>query len=485
MVNMRLTQKVFTDLAIWMLCFGFAIGLVFPFFVILLGVPADTAITMKFFMACVGAGLTAGCINFWMSRTVVGSRLRLLTTVGERMRTLAETMRGAPSVSLEKFFEWLGSEMPCGGGGCHVEVDSSDEIGQSAQTFNLLADTLQQTVTAERVAIAFSSMVSKHLDMTALCEQALRFWLKVFRAEAGLIAVVKEDDLELGASLHIRDPKFVKNSSHVAEALKSGKVIQTSAPEGISVDHVIGEHPAVHVNVVPILYKNTPLAAVVLVAGDALDKEDQRRLEMIRTPFAIALNNTMTHGHLRILASQDPLTGTYNRGFGLGRLREEYTRALRSETPLGVLMLDIDHFKNINDSFGHMVGDRVLKRITTTVKTILREGDVIVRYGGEEFLMVLPAAAGCDLFKIGDRLRRGVENLVFNEGEQSFNITVSIGGVSYPEMDVQSEEEMVRFADEALYRAKETGRNRIEIYSAASNAACPMARKRRRGSDSH
>jgi two-component system, cell cycle response regulator len=475
--HMRITRKVFTDLAVWMVCFGLAIGVVFPFFIILLGVSSHIAITPKFFMACLGAGIAAGGINFWLARAVLGGRLRVLSTVGERMRNLADTMRSAPPVSMEEFFTWMDAESPCGVNGCHVEVDSTDEIGESAKTFNLLADTLRRTVTAERIVNAFAHMVSKHLELSSLSEQALLFWTRVFKAEAGLIAVIKEEVIEISASRHIRNLEAVKGSSHLAECLKTGKIIESPIPENVSVDHVVGEHLARHVYITPVYYKNTPLGAVLLATAEPLTEEDYRRMEMIRTSFAMALNNTLTHCRLRLLASLDPLTGIYNRGFGLNRLREEFKRSLRSGAPLGVLMFDIDHFKSINDTFGHLVGDRVIKRITGTVRTILREGDIMIRYGGEEFLLVLPAAAGSDLLKIGERIRRGIETLIISEADISINITISLGGVSWPEMDVQSEEELVRHADEALYKAKESGRNKVEMYSVFPNAHYPKAKR--------
>ena len=88
----------------------------------------------------------------------------------------------------------------------------------------------------------------------------------------------------------------------------------------------------------------------------------------------------------------DPLTDAYNRRFGLARLREEFSRAVRAENPLGILMLDLDHFKAINDTYGHLVGDRVLRAVATACRRVVREGDILIRYGGEEFLVLLPGA---------------------------------------------------------------------------------------------
>lgn len=163
------------------------------------------------------------------------------------------------------------------------------------------------------------------------------------------------------------------------------------------------------------------------------------------------------------LAALDPLTGVYNRRFGLGRLHEEFERAVRANTPLGVLMLDIDHFKNVNDTYGHLVGDRLLKSVVGIARMILREGDILVRYGGEEFLAVLPAASTDDVRLIGERIRRAIEESSIAEGQQTIRVTVSLGGSAYPSQNVEKAEALVQFADDALYRAKDTGRKRLKL----------------------
>ena len=159
----------------------------------------------------------------------------------------------------------------------------------------------------------------------------------------------------------------------------------------------------------------------------------------------------------------DPLTGVYNRRFGLGRLHEEFERSIRSTIPLGLLMLDIDHFKSVNDTYGHQAGDRILKSIAAIIKTILREGDILVRYGGEEFLAILPAAASEDLELIGERIRRSVEESAHPYESQTIRVTISIGGAAFPNQNVEKESTLLQLADDSLYKAKETGRNRVVV----------------------
>ncbi len=171
----------------------------------------------------------------------------------------------------------------------------------------------------------------------------------------------------------------------------------------------------------------------------------------------------LAHDRLQRLAALDPLTGVFNRRFGLGRLHEEFERSIRSSIPLGLLMLDIDHFKSVNDTYGHQVGDRILKSVASIIRSILREGDILVRYGGEEFLAILPAASSEDLRLIGERIRRATEESAHPEGDQTIRVTISIGGAAYPNQNVEKESSLLQLADDSLYKAKETGRNKVVV----------------------
>jgi two-component system cell cycle response regulator len=128
-------------------------------------------------------------------------------------------------------------------------------------------------------------------------------------------------------------------------------------------------------------------------------------------------------------------------------------------------MLDLDHFKVVNDTYGHLVGDRVLRAAAAACRRIIREGDVLVRFGGEEFLILVPGAAHADLAELGERVRRAIAATVVAEGDQRISITVSIGGASFPERGAESSDALVDLADTALYAAKAAGRDRVQLSS--------------------
>ena len=179
--------------------------------------------------------------------------------------------------------------------------------------------------------------------------------------------------------------------------------------------------------------------------------------------LAVALNNSLNHEDLQRVAALDPLTGVYNRRFGLQRLTEEFGRSIRSGDPLGVLMLDLDHFKAVNDTYGHLVGDRVLQTVVRAARQVLREGDVLLRYGGEEFVIVLPGAGRDDLVQMAERVRRAVAEAEITEAGQRIPVTVSIGGSGLPDKNATNPQDLIVVADAAMYTSKESGRDRCVI----------------------
>ena len=165
---------------------------------------------------------------------------------------------------------------------------------------------------------------------------------------------------------------------------------------------------------------------------------------------------------LRFQATHDVLTGVWNRGALLELTERELQRANRSATNTGVLMLDLDHFKGVNDKYGHLIGDVVLKEIASRISHTVRAYDLVGRYGGEEFLAVLPECDKEQLRLSAERIRRAIANAPILAASSEISTTVSIGG-TVAVSGVPSEKELLTVADTALYRAKNQGRNRTII----------------------
>lgn len=168
--------------------------------------------------------------------------------------------------------------------------------------------------------------------------------------------------------------------------------------------------------------------------------------------------------NLKKLAYRDSLTGLYNRRFFFKVFSSELERAIRYRLPLSLLLLDLDFFKTVNDTHGHQAGDEVLKRIGDIISSLIRTTDLGVRYGGEEFALLLPETAPNKAIVLAQRLRRAVEKEVFDCGETQISVTISIGlSGSDKVADAMTADGFIEKGDQALYRAKENGRNRIEV----------------------
>jgi diguanylate cyclase (GGDEF)-like protein len=161
------------------------------------------------------------------------------------------------------------------------------------------------------------------------------------------------------------------------------------------------------------------------------------------------------------MAITDALTGVYNRRRFHDVLTSEFERSKRYATPFSIIMLDIDHFKSINDNYGHQAGDTVLKEIADLLLKSIREIDTASRYGGEEFVLILPNTKKQDAINLAERIRNTIEKNSFSSIKNCV-ITASIGISGVPDADIDTEDKLIRCADFALYRAKRNGRNRTE-----------------------
>ena len=179
------------------------------------------------------------------------------------------------------------------------------------------------------------------------------------------------------------------------------------------------------------------------------------------------INNTIMQKHdievLRKEVGQDSMTHLYNHERFWELLKHEIGRAERYDTDLSVIMCDIDDFKAINDSFGHVAGDRVIKVIANRLKVLLRGSDLIARYGGEEFAFILPHTSSQRAYDIAERLRKKIAAFKLKVGKQIITLTMSIGIASRQKNDRISVDDFIRLADDALYKAKSAGKNRSEV----------------------
>jgi diguanylate cyclase (GGDEF)-like protein len=178
---------------------------------------------------------------------------------------------------------------------------------------------------------------------------------------------------------------------------------------------------------------------------------------------------------LREQATRDPLTWLWNRSSIMGILEREVERASREGASVGLAMMDMDHFKRINDTYGHMAGDMVLREVARRMQASLRSYDAVGRYGGEEFLVVLPGSSNANAVSLAERLRCAIGGEPFAVAENRIPFTVSLGVTATVKGAPISAETLIRAADRALYRAKDLGRNRVEWLAAGAVESMPEA----------
>jgi len=304
-------------------------------------------------------------------------------------------------------------------------------------------------------------------------EEANRIWTQIEQEEMDLddlISVYKVSNhiTASGFNKQVRNLRFPLNE-------KSGGLLSIAALDGMplhltketiqnySADPVVQFLKIEELAVVPLKAKdkvNGIILADNLITKDPISKDDMRMLIMLANQAGLAIENSQLYEKALIRAHSDPLTELWNHGHFHYLLQTEWEKAKATQTPLSLIMLDIDDFKVYNDSFGHQAGDNILKELSSLLKKQSRKMDYICRYGGEEFTIILPQTDKREAFFIAERLRENIQNQPFAREEilPAKLLTVSLGLSTFPH-DGVSPAELISSSDKSLYQAKHKGKN--------------------------
>ncbi|HAT9827304.1 TPA: diguanylate cyclase [Legionella pneumophila subsp. pneumophila] len=232
---------------------------------------------------------------------------------------------------------------------------------------------------------------------------------------------------------------------------------------------MFAEQPELSLLCVPLMAQNDIYGLLYLEVGLKFDENQQLLITAFAELTALALANVRLRENLRYQSIRDPLTGLYNRRYLEDFLFKQLHQAERTKASFAILMLDLDHFKKINDTFGHDAGDLVLKELGQILNSDIRLGDIAARYGGEEFVLLLYDIDAQAAKMKAENLRSAISNLQVKYGAQPVGqITASIGISVYPD-DAKSPAEVIEAADKALYQAKNKGRNKVILFSEISS----------------
>jgi diguanylate cyclase (GGDEF)-like protein len=265
---------------------------------------------------------------------------------------------------------------------------------------------------------------------------------------------------EIVHALKSKEPVVIRNVS--TDPLMAG-VREALVPLGIR-----------SILVVPIFLRTKVIGTLFIRtsrADHSFSAQEVRLLKALADASANVLHNAFLYeqiedekARLEKLSITDFLTGIFNVRYFYHRIIEEFSRSLRYALPVSCLMVDIDHFKRINDSYGHKTGDIVLKEFASQLKKRSRKSDVVSRYGGEEFVLLLPQTDAAGAVAEAERIREFVKKHRFRSLGNGQKLTVSIGVAVYPHRKIKTHDDLIALADDALFKAKNRGRDRVALY---------------------
>jgi len=305
----------------------------------------------------------------------------------------------------------------------------------------------------------YATFLRGGLDLLPADGISLGFWvspheMRRYRARAG----------DPGTEIHedVIDPE--RGESPLRSALKNGTAeILDARSDGRSAEiDAFPGHETIACLVVGLKMRDEPPAALTFhrFREPSFTEEDLRRAGSLAPLFSTALENLRRFARAEELSITDGLTGAYNYRYLRSALDKEIARAKRFRETFSIIMLDVDHLKEYNDVHGHLQGSEVLRRVSQVVSSTLRGVDVLAKYGGDEFVIILPHADRAGAGVLAERIRAAVEAAVFPGEETGMKITSSMGIAQYPQ-DGESSRDLLESADSALYHAKRSGRNRV------------------------
>lgn len=365
-----------------------------------------------------------------------------------------------------------GTKILGGGDFSHkIHIDSKDEIEFLADAMNSMGeninDKLQKLSTLNKV----SETLASSIELDKALKSSLNIVFELTASPAGLILLTdnSENRVKIAISEGVRPPKFVEDDAFIghkkfdtrlSESFREWiKLPANNTAHGIDELKKIPEaaeavewlDAAECGYIAPLIFKDT-LCGFLLYTNKLEGPGD-----FLKTLF-YQITMAIENARLYYSAITDGLTGLYIHRYFQMQLEQEFQRARRYGRFFSLLMIDIDHFKKVNDNYGHQTGDAVLKEVAKILKYQTREIDMVARYGGEEMAVILPEASAEGALRAAEKIRATVERHTFSGG---LNLTVSIGAATATEKGPADKESLIKQADSALYRAKEEGRNRV------------------------
>lgn len=359
-----------------------------------------------------------------------------------------------------------------------VSVQGRDEIAQMAQAFNTLGDWMVARTGEMEALHRMGELLHSCASPDEVESVVVGLAPRLFPGTSGVIWMVDASRTHLSAAaawgLSRTQAWGAQFAPDECWALRSSRTHVASPRENVPCAHS-PEGEGATLTCIPLLAHGETLGVIqVKTAAEVFSGDMRRALESVAEHVALALSNLRLRETLRQESIRDALTGLYNRRYLEETLQRELARARRNESTVGVLFLDVDHFKRLNDTEGHEAGDAVLRSLGRLLIDSFRTSDAPCRYGGEELAVILPDISLEHLVARAKDMRDRVQRMGVCVGERKLGVTVSIGVALFP-THASDGEMLLRAADHALYAAKESGRNRVAIAESPSAGAGDVA----------
>ncbi len=344
----------------------------------------------------------------------------------------------------------------------------------SVETYLRIKDTAQQHIRRLETINKVSHQLMQSLDteqVTALLNATI---LDTIEADTYFIGMLKGDEIQL--DLFYDEGEFYNGTRVPIEGTLASWVINNQKPlflpdlrddvqlEGVKMRIIGKEKTSLSWIGVPLKAANiTGIMALASYKPNAFDLADLELLLSLAQHVTLALDNTIRHAQVEEQARLDSLTGVYNHGYFLKRLADQAKETTLTKTPLSLIMLDIDYFKQFNDTYGHLVGDRILNSLCSAIKQHIKQGDAVGRWGGEEFVISLPNATGEQAMQVAKRISETMALLrVEDRKQRTVRVPTVSQGIAILPDEADEIYRLIDLADHRLYVAKARGRNQIE-----------------------
>lgn len=329
-------------------------------------------------------------------------------------------------------------------------INDLQQYNREMTVLNAIADSLQGCTTVGEAYRIVEHTVSK-----------------LFEGEAGVMYSINSSNnvAEIVASWGNHTESATLVPEHCLAIQRKRAQVFENAEEGMQCQHFVLTNSRIPVLCVPLTAHSDTIGVLRLLGAHSYNHQDPERHKqlaiMVADHLALALTNLHLREQLHEQAIRDPLTQLFNRRYLEESLKRELRRAMRHKTSIGIIMMDIDHFKSYNDTYGHDGGDALLHEVGRFIQSNIRGEDIACRFGGEEFTLILPGASLEDTHRRAENLRTEMKHIHATfQGKPLGSITASLGVASFPEHGLTAEA-VITAADRALYRAKATGRDRV------------------------